>query len=116
MAAWRQATRTGEELRVFTAESRDGKRHILPYRILRPWLLPRCKVLPPLPDPARDLRPLVSGLLCRGLFIGLQAGSMTARLLDNLVAGAPRSVHGLDRGCLLGGRARRVAGDAVAPG
>jgi hypothetical protein len=40
-------------------------------------LRPRCKVLPTLPEPARDPRPLVSGcdgrcLLCRGLFIGLQ--------------------------------------------
>ena len=35
-------TRTGEELRVFAAESRYGRRHILSYRVLRPCL-PRCE-------------------------------------------------------------------------
>jgi len=43
------------------------------------------------------------------------AAAVTAGLLDNLVAGAPRPVRGLDRGGLPGGRPR-VAGDAVAPG
>lgn len=43
------------------------------------------------------------------------AAAVTAGLLDNLVAGAPRPVRGLGRGGLPGGRPR-VAGDAVAPG
>ena len=42
------------------------------------------------------------------------AAAVTAGLLDNLVAGAPRPVRGLDRGGLPGGRPW-VAGDAVAP-